>query len=109
MGNWRTVTITGTCDQEHVAALRKALDPGRDYSNFHPLVCGGIAGLPNWAATSFNVTGNLAERGYDAEDVAETFTEKLLPVAPSLTCKVHVGDNNEAANCIATVKVQTFW
>lgn len=102
MGNWTTVNIVGTCAESEVAELRKALDPGRDYRNFHCLVCGGICGLPNWAGTNINATGNLAERGYNAESVREQL-EVLAMVAPSLAVKVHVGGENESSECVATV------
>lgn len=49
MGNWRRVEIVGTCDQSDVEPLRQALDPGRNYENFHCLVSGGLCGLKNWA------------------------------------------------------------
>lgn len=102
MGNWRRVQIIGTCDESDVRPLRVALDPGRDYSNFHPLVCGGICGLPNWAKPEIAVVGNLAERGYDADSVAETLTD-LAKTAPSLRVKVHCGSDYEDAPCTATV------
>ncbi len=104
MGNWRTVTIIGTCDAGDVPALRKALDPGRDHENFHCLVCGGIAGLPNWAGTDIVVTGNLAERNYDVGDVVQQLQE-LVAIAPSLALKVHCGGDYEDRTCIATITV----
>jgi len=102
MGNWTTANIVGTCDGSEVAALRKALDPGRGFENFHCLVCGGIGGLPNWANTTIKACGNLAERDYGAEDVREQLQE-LAKVAPSLAVKVHVGGDHESEDCVATV------
>lgn len=102
MGNWRRVRIVGTCGAEDIDNLRRALDPGRDYANFHPLVCGGVCGLPNWAGSVIDVTGNLAERGYDEEAVLETL-ETLSKTAPSLAVKVHMGGDNETDECVATV------
>jgi hypothetical protein len=102
MGDWRKVHIEGTCGDGDVPALRTALDPGRDYENFHCLVCGGVSGLPNWAAEKIYTTGNLAERNYDEHSVAEQLV-KLVKVAPSLRIKIYVGGENESDECVATV------
>ena len=103
MGNWRRVKIEGTCDREHVEALREALTLRDDLDNFHCLIhtC-GIFGLPNWAALKIAAVGNLAERGYDEDSIAATLQE-LSTVAPSLKVCVHVGGDNEADDCVATV------
>lgn len=102
MGNWRRVQIIGSCALEDVNALAKALDPGKNYENFHCLVNGGIAGLPLWASENIDAIGNLAERDYSANDVAEQL-ESLAKAAPSLAVKVHCGGDYEVPNCVATV------
>ena len=102
MGNWTRVKIEGTCSAKDVPALGEALDPGKDWENFHCLVCGGICGLPNWASSQIDVVGNLAERDYNAESVAETLIE-LMKIAPTLSVKVHVGGDYESDECVATV------
>lgn len=102
MGNWHRAQIIGTCPADQVEALRAALDPGRNYENFHALVCGGLAGLPNWANETFSVVGNLAERELDAESVQEAL-EDLFGVAPGIECKVHIGGDYESSECVATV------
>jgi hypothetical protein len=103
MGNWKRVKIEGSCSAADVKTLRDALTMGKDYSNFHCLVhTGGIAGLPNWAGETIDAVGNLAERGYDQDDIEEVLLE-IAAVAPSLAVKVHVGDDNESDRCVATV------
>lgn len=102
MGIWTTVNIVGTCDRSEVSALRAAIDPGRNYENFHCLSCGGLAGLNNWASEIINAAGNLAERDYDAESVRETL-EELAKKVPSLKVKVHVGRAGESLECVNTV------
>lgn len=102
MGNWRRVKIIGTCSKEDVPKLREALDPGRNYENFHCLVCGGVAGLPNWAEEEINVTGNLAERDFSPRDVGDQLL-KLSVTAPSLRVSVHCGADYEKPECIKTV------
>jgi hypothetical protein len=103
MGNWRRVQIVGTCDAKDVPSLREALTVGRNFENFLCLSStGGICGLPNWAAENIDVVGNLAERGYDEESVEEALVT-LKVIAPSLAVRIHVGGENESADCIATV------
>jgi hypothetical protein len=103
MGNWIRVNIVGTCAEAEIDALQAAITPTRDYDNFGPLssAC-GLAGLPMWALKTFNVVGNLAERGYDAESVAEHL-ESIVERVPSLECMVHVGADYESEKCVATV------
>ena len=103
MGDWMTVQIKGTCAPEEVAALRKAVDAGPDYANFHCL-CGGLGvfGLPNWARPNIDVAGNCAERNYNAESVAETLAQ-IAKAVPSLAVKVHCGGAYESKECVATV------
>jgi hypothetical protein len=106
MGDWRRVHIIGTCASEEVAALAQAIAAGLDFENHHCLNGGGsLAGLPAWAAEHIDAVGNLAERNYTPDSVAKAVEEKLLPVAPSLTLKIHVGGEYEDATCVATVSV----
>jgi hypothetical protein len=107
MGNWRTVTVVGTCPPEELSALQAACtyswrDPDT-YSNFHCLSTSeGLMGLGNWPATRIDVSGNLAERDYDVDDVARQL-EKLVKAAPGLRVKVHCGGEREDQTCVATV------
>lgn len=94
MGNWRTVNIVGTMSPQDAQALRAHLGyPGywKDVDN-------------DWPAESMDRAGNLAERDYDAQDVADTLRE-LLAVAPSMDLKVHCGGEYESLECTATVTV----
>lgn len=120
MGNWRTVNVMGVMTAEHVAVLLDLLD----YGDYHhgdqeryrrvwgsPYAClgfslsrPGLAGLSAWPAEVMNCCGNLAERGYDVDDVRGAL-EALLPHAPSMLLKVHCGDEWESRTCIATVSV----
>jgi hypothetical protein len=103
MGDWRRVKIEGTCGAHDVPKLREMLDPGDDYENFHCLVyTAGVCGLPDWAGEQISAVGNLAERNYDAESVREVLLD-ILGMCPSLSVRVHVGDHNESAECVATV------
>ena len=104
MGNWRRVQIVGHCSRNDIIALSKALDPGKDFENYHCLVNGGLCGLPMWATESINAVGNLAERNYTPKDVAEQLKELAL-IAPSLSVKIHCGDNYESETCVSTVKL----
>ena len=106
MGNWRTVNIIGTCSDQDLPALQKAVDVGKDWEKFHCLCYTGpsLAGLGMWAKTQINADGNLAERDFEVEDVASQL-EKLVVIAPSLTIKVHCGDEWESPVCIATITV----
>jgi hypothetical protein len=106
MGDWTTVNIIGSCAENEVAALKAEVDIGENYNKFHSLCnTGGLCGLGSWPAKKMFVSGNLAERGYDADDVADTLTE-LVKVAPSLDLKVHIGDHHESTKCIKTVTVK---
>lgn len=104
MGDWTRVRITGTCAQGEVDALNAALhfDP-RTLEGFHCLCCGGICGLPRyWGSPKIDAVGNLGERGYSHQDVADQL-ELLAKVAPSLTVFVDLGDHNESEVCVATI------
>jgi hypothetical protein len=111
MGNWRTVNIAGTIGESHVGPLRDRLgytfeagDSGWDhygplsFNRQRPLPCG----LNNWVAAQANAIGNLAERDFDPEDVAQHLRE-LLGVAPSMLLAVHCGGDYESLDCVATV------
>ena len=103
MGNWTTVNITGTCSKEDLPALKYAINTGNDWDKFHCLCnTGGLCGLNDWAGESIDVQGNLAERDYDNEDIAEQL-RKLIEVAPSLDLEVHVGGDYESTECVATI------
>lgn len=102
MGNWRRAQIVGTCDAGEVAALRAHLDFGGNLERFGPLCSGGICGLQMWPAERISALGNLAERGYSDEAIAEHLTE-LAALAPSLRVKVHVGGDYETDECVATI------
>lgn len=110
MGNWRTVTLVGTVDAAEVAPLIDHLtysydEPG-GFDNFGPLSFNsdqpGLAGLGCWVQPAVAASGNLAERDYDPESVAETLRE-LMEIAPSLELKVHCGGDWESEQCIATI------
>jgi hypothetical protein len=103
MGNWMTVRIVGTCGPADVWSLRSACRINDDYSNFHCLsISNGLCSLGDWTGENIDRVGNLAERDYDANSVAEQL-EKLAAVAPSLAVKVHCGGQYEAETCAATV------
>lgn len=118
MGNWRTVNIVGTVSEPDAAALREHLAyPGYwlddrhehpAWQRFGPLsFCRdqpSLCGLNDWPAAAMDRAGNLAERDYDPDDVAETLRE-LLAVAPSMALKVHCGGEWESLECVATVTV----
>lgn len=105
MGNWRTVNLRGTMAAGDVEKANEFLDPGEDYRNWTCLsFTTGLAGLGRWPAEVINANGNLSERDYSPEDVAETLRE-LVRVAPSLDLKVHCGGDYEATDYIATVTV----
>lgn len=104
MGDWRRVQIEGSCKDSR--ALNRHLDMSdidADYDRFGCLShTGGICGLPKWAAPQISASGNLAERGYDPEDVRDHLIA-LAKVDPSLSVKVHVGSANEGDDVEATV------
>lgn len=113
MGNWRTVWIVGKMAPEHVQPLIKALTcPGyrvpleapewRDFVEGPLAISHGICGLNEWPAAEMNRVGNLFERDYSVEDVAEHL-KKMVCLAPSMNLKIHCGDEREALNCVATI------
>jgi hypothetical protein len=107
VGNWRTVNIVGQVAEVEVAALRAVLVYNSDnWDNFGPLAFDverpSLAGLGDWVRPQIFACGNLAERDYSVEDVAEAI-RRLLTVAPSLDVQVHCGGDWESAECVATV------
>ena len=105
MGDWRRVQIVGSCGVGDVPLLKSLLTCNSDFSNFHCLIdTKGISGLPNWANENISAVGNLGERGYDEEDVAEQL-EVLVDSCPTLDVRIHVGGENESNRCVATVSV----
>lgn len=103
MGNWTTVKLEGSCSAEDLPALRAAVNTGDDWEAFHCLCnTGGICGLGDWTGTEIDAVGNLAERDYDKDDVAEQLRE-LVKVAPSLKVDAHIGGDYESKECVATV------
>lgn len=119
MGNWRTVSMSGTMTAGDAAALREYLgysyrfvtgggprDPAWDrfgplsFNRDQPSACG----LNDWPAETVNRAGNLAERGYDPEDVAAQLRQ-LVTVARSMLLVVHCGGEYESLDCVATVRV----
>lgn len=106
MGNWRRVEIEGTCEPEHVPALKEALSfditqPGT--KEFHCLMAtGGVMSLPNWAAEHIDAVGNLAERDYGISDVVTTLAS-LCFQAPSLNVRIKIGGDYESDQCVGVV------
>jgi hypothetical protein len=102
--SWRRVLIEGTCSADEVAKLRQALQFNISTGeNFHCLATNaGIGGLPQWAAEKIHAVGNLAERGFTAQDVAAQLL-KLAEICPSLLLKVHCGADDEGDACESTV------
>lgn len=101
MGNWRSVEIVGTCGD--VAALKAAITVNDDYSNFHCLSdTRSLSGLGDWSGEQIHAKGNLAERDYTIEDVAEQLNE-LWKIVPSLDIKIHCGGDYEDKECINTI------
>lgn len=105
MGNWRTVHLQGTCNPVDVPALRDFLSLRSDDHGWGCLHSGGLAGLQNWAGEEITVIGNLGERGFTPEDVAEELRKIIATVAPSLKVKVDCGGDYESTDCVATVLV----
>lgn len=104
MGNWTTVHISGKCNKADLPALKEAVNTGDDWDKFHCLCnTGGLCGLGDWPNETISAIGNLAERDYDVESVAEQLKE-LIKIAPSLDLIVHVGGDYESLDCVATVK-----
>ena len=105
MGNWRRAHVTGSCGEEDVPALREAIEPGPSWERFGPLSnAAGLCGLNDWGGTTIDRVGNLAERDYGPEQVADHLRQ-LVAAAPSLKVKIDLGGDWEVADCVATVVV----
>jgi hypothetical protein len=114
MGNWRTVNVVGTMSQGDADGLRRVLERGDDpfYRYWgKPFAClsfcsarPGLAGLGDWPAAEVSRCGNLAERDYSVEDVAEALRD-LVRLAPSMLLLVHCGGDWESDVCVATIHV----
>lgn len=105
MGNWRTVTIIGSCPTNEVDALRSSVDPhrGGEYQNFDCLSTGlGLRGLGNWPAEKIDASGNLAERDYTVENIQNSL-ERIHKEAPGVRLKIHCGGDYEDPIVVATV------
>lgn len=116
MGNWRTVNMTGSMSERDAQALREYLgyrsyrfrdreDPA--LARFGPLsFCRdqpSLYGINDWPAAQVSAIGNLAERDYSPQDVAEHLRE-LLDVAGSMMMTVHCGGDYESTQCVATIR-----
>lgn len=109
MGNWTTVNIEGSCPKDEVAALRSYVNAyqNKDYDNFHCLSnTGGLCGLGDWANEGISATGNLAERDFDYQDVAETL-RIIGQKCPNADIKIHVGGEYESLECVKTVHLSS--
>jgi hypothetical protein len=108
MGNWRTVNIIGTFDPSEVDAARRYLAADHESwmaGRVGPLsISDGLCSLGEWPATTVMTAGNLYERNYSVQDVADHLTS-LVVVAPSARLKVHCGDDYGSHTCIATITV----
>lgn len=115
MGNWRTVNVTGTMTGGDAALLRHQLgysfkdgpdDPA--WKRFGPLSFSrdqpSICGLNKWPAPKVARAGNLAERDFSVDDVAECLRD-LVNAAPSMMLTVHCGGDWESLDCTATIRV----
>lgn len=108
MGNWTTVQMIGKCDSKDIPALKNAVCIGDDWDKFHCLAhtMTSLCGLNNWVSEDINKSGNLSERDYDADDVAEVLSG-IIKTVPSLTLKVHIGGDHESLDCVATVTCES--
>ena len=108
MGNWRTVHVTGTCAAAEVPTLRDALAAKNSagdyvYDKWGPLaISEGLCALGDWPAERISRTGNLFERDYSPEDVADHL-RKVCHLAPSLSLKVECGGEWESEDIVAVV------
>lgn len=109
MGNWTTVNIIGTCPADELPKLHQFVNAYKDNDNWDMFHClcntGGLAGLGDWTGTTINAKGNLAERDYSYDSVAEEL-QKIGQMCPTADIKVHVGGDHETLTCIKTVHLQ---
>jgi len=105
MGNWRTVKMSGSIDKSEVALLRGLCDPETSDSEmaFPFLVGNSLCGLGNWVNDRgvIDACGNLYERDIELDDMLSAL-EYLANNLPSLTMRVHAGDDYESTDCVAT-------
>lgn len=108
-----TVNVVGTMTERDAARLRDYLgysygpgDPALarfgplSFNRYQPSLCG----IGAWPAPVIDAVGNLAERDYDPEDVADHLRE-LVTIAGSMLLQVHCGGDYESLVCVATVSV----
>jgi hypothetical protein len=112
VGNWRTVNIVGTIPEADVQAIRDRVTydtVGDDWEGFGPLSYDprnpGLCGLDRWPQPQVFAAGNLAERDYSVEDVAEALAG-LAVLSPGMVLKVHCGGERESTSCVATISVR---
>lgn len=113
MGNWMRLSLTGSCDESEVGALRDVLvvDLYGDVDSpawkmLGPLsISESLCGLGDWPAAVISDVGNAFERDYTAECVRSQLA-RLAKIAPSLALTVHCGGDFESADCVATVKAK---
>lgn len=110
MGNWRSVNIVGTIPEEHIEPMTEYFTLG-DYKDggwdrFNPLsIMRSIFGLPDWVQEEVKAIGNLSERDYSVESIAEVL--KLIAKKwPGCKLKVHCGGDYEDKTCIATIALE---
>jgi hypothetical protein len=114
VGNWRTVNMAGSMNERDAGVLREYLGysirtpdhAGMD--RFGPLSFNrdrpSLCGLNNWVGMTVNAVGNLAERNYSVERVADEL-RMLVGMAGTLLLKVHCGADWESVKCVATISV----
>lgn len=112
MGNWRTVHLQGSVERADWYGLRARLAVDYESPYWGCLHSGGLFGIQNWAETNtkdvgsrveFSSYGNLGERDFSPEDVAEAVRELMAQVAPSLIVRIDCGGDYESITCVATV------
>lgn len=112
MGDWRTVHLEGSIDEADVEKLRHRLiydyrnpDPDQTFSCLGWGTQASLCGLHEWVRPgAFEATGNLHERNYDVESVADEVRE-LAALAPSLRLVIDVGGAYESDDVEATVLI----
>lgn len=109
MGNWTTVNIEGTCPYNELSNLKEFVNSYAYTDNFQKFHClcntKGLSGIGDWAKENIQAVGNLAERDYGAEDVAQELT-KIGELCPNADIKIHIGGDYESLDCVNTVHLQ---